>query len=146
MQMLTFLPLSEVAAIEESMRAPGYVPNTAQRRLAEEVTRFVHGDEGLAQALKTTEVRHELGELWLCALSCRVRLPLTNRHLPHWCSRLRAQALRPGASTALDAATLEAVAGDAPSATLASAQVAGVTVAELLVTVKLQPSKGAARK
>lgn len=54
--MLTFLPLSEVAALEAEMRAPGYVPNTAQRRLAEEVTRFVHGEEGLAQALKATEV------------------------------------------------------------------------------------------
>jgi len=31
------------------MAAEGYVPNTAQRRLAEEVTRFVHGEEGLAQ-------------------------------------------------------------------------------------------------
>lgn len=58
----------------------------------------------------------------------------------------RVQALRPGAATTLDAATLEAVAGDAPSATLDRAQVENVTVAELLVTVKLQPSKGAARK
>lgn len=29
-----------------------YVPNTAQRRLAEAVTEFVHGPEGLAQAVK----------------------------------------------------------------------------------------------
>ncbi len=57
LKMLTFLPLEEVQAIEASMSAPGYVPNTAQRRLAEEVTRFVHGEEGLAQALKATEVR-----------------------------------------------------------------------------------------
>jgi hypothetical protein len=56
------------------------------------------------------------------------------------------QALRPGAATALDAATLEAVAGDAPSASLGATQVVGVMVAELLVTAKLQPSKGAARK
>jgi tyrosyl-tRNA synthetase len=47
----------EVAAMEAAMAVPGYVPNTAQRRLAEEVTRFVHGEEGLAQALKATEVR-----------------------------------------------------------------------------------------
>jgi tyrosyl-tRNA synthetase len=39
------------------MSAPGYAPNTAQRRLAEEVTRFVHGQEGLQQALNATEVR-----------------------------------------------------------------------------------------
>lgn len=56
------------------------------------------------------------------------------------------QALRPGAATTLDVETLEAVAGDAPSATLPRDQVAGVTLAELMVTTKLQPSKGAARK
>lgn len=38
------------------LQSPGYVPNTAQRLLAEEVTRFVHGEEGLAQAIKATEV------------------------------------------------------------------------------------------
>lgn len=37
--------------------ASGYEPNAAQRRLAEEVTRFVHGEEGLEQARKATEVR-----------------------------------------------------------------------------------------
>ena len=31
------------------------VPNSAQKRLAEEVTRFVHGEEGLQAALKVTE-------------------------------------------------------------------------------------------
>lgn len=38
------------------------MPNTAQRRLAEEVTRFVHGEEGLQQAIKATQVG---GQLWL---------------------------------------------------------------------------------
>ena len=33
----TFLSLDEISAIEVAMAAPGYVPNTAQRRLAEEV-------------------------------------------------------------------------------------------------------------
>lgn len=56
LKMLTFLSLEEIAELEASMTAPGYVPNTVQRRLAEEVTRFVHGDEGLQQALKATEV------------------------------------------------------------------------------------------
>ncbi|KAL5710981.1 tyrosine--tRNA ligase [Ranunculus cassubicifolius] len=37
------------------MKLPGYVPNSAQKRLAEEVTRFVHGEEGLLEALKATE-------------------------------------------------------------------------------------------
>jgi tyrosyl-tRNA synthetase len=52
---LTFLDVREIAEIEEGMRQPGYRPNTAQRRLAEEVTRFVHGEEGLAQALTATQ-------------------------------------------------------------------------------------------
>ncbi|KAG2432307.1 hypothetical protein HYH02_013029 [Chlamydomonas schloesseri] len=110
LKMLTFLPLAEVEALEAAMKAPGYVPNTAQRRLAEEVTRFVHGEEGLAQAIKATE------------------------------------ALKPGAATQLDAATLETVAGDAPSASLPRAAVAGATLADVMVAIKLQPSKSAARK
>lgn len=110
LRMLTFLPLEEVAALEAAMKAPGYVPNTAQRRLAEEVTRFVHGEEGLAQAIKATE------------------------------------ALKPGAETALDAATLETVAGDAPSAALPRDKVEGATLPDVMVAVGLQPSKGAARK
>ncbi len=56
------------------------------------------------------------------------------------------QALKPGAATQLDAATLETVAGDAPSAVLPRAAVAGVPVADVMVAVKLQPSKSAARK
>lgn len=55
LKMLTFLPVSEVHAIEQAMSSTDYIPNTAQRRLAEEVTRFVHGEEGLQQALKATE-------------------------------------------------------------------------------------------
>ena len=66
------------------MSAPGYVPNTAQRRLAEEVTRFVHGPEGLQQALNATEVRdrrcHELcarltdGSSWIWFVLCHCGL------------------------------------------------------------------------
>ncbi|XP_027118036.1 tyrosine--tRNA ligase, chloroplastic/mitochondrial-like isoform X2 [Coffea eugenioides] len=55
LKMLTFLSLEEIAQLERDMDTPGYVPNTAQRRLAEEVTRFVHGQEGLDEALKATE-------------------------------------------------------------------------------------------
>ncbi|KAL4369879.1 hypothetical protein AHAS_Ahas06G0009900 [Arachis hypogaea] len=55
LKILTFLDIEEIAALEGEMKKPGYVPNTAQRRLAEEVTRFVHGDEGLTEALKATE-------------------------------------------------------------------------------------------
>ncbi|GFH26689.1 tyrosyl-tRNA synthetase, partial [Haematococcus lacustris] len=109
-QMLTFLPLEEVEAVAAAMGQTGYVPNTAQRRLAEEVTRFVHGEEGLAQALRATE------------------------------------ALRPGAETALDAASLAAVAGDVPSVALQRAEVQGMALVDLLLLTRLQPSKGAARK
>ncbi|KAF5178129.1 Tyrosine--trna ligase [Thalictrum thalictroides] len=47
--------MEEIIVLEDEMKKPGYVPNPAQRRLAEEVTRFVHGKEGLLEALKTTE-------------------------------------------------------------------------------------------
>ena len=51
LKMLTFLDLEEIREIEAGMS----VPNSAQKRLAEEVTRFVHGEEGLQAALKVTE-------------------------------------------------------------------------------------------
>ncbi len=51
LKMLTFLDLKEIAAIEAQM----HIPNFAQKRLAEEVTRIIHGDEGLEKALKATE-------------------------------------------------------------------------------------------
>ncbi len=50
--MLTFLEMEEIRKIEKKMAEE---PNSAQRRLAEEVTRFVHGEEGLQAALKVTE-------------------------------------------------------------------------------------------
>ena len=55
MKMLTFVDIVEIDAMEKSMSEEGYRPNTVQRRLAEEVTRFVHGEEGLLKALKATE-------------------------------------------------------------------------------------------
>ncbi len=51
LKMLTFLEMDEIRKIEAGM----HVPNSAQKRLAEEVTRFVHGEEGLQAALKVTE-------------------------------------------------------------------------------------------
>jgi tyrosyl-tRNA synthetase len=41
LRMLTFLPLEEIDALEQDMSKPDYVPNTAQQRLAEAVTRWV---------------------------------------------------------------------------------------------------------
>ncbi len=55
LRMLTFLELEEILSIEASMSQKDYEPNTAQKKLAAEVTRFVHGDEGLGLALKVTE-------------------------------------------------------------------------------------------
>ncbi|RVX05568.1 Tyrosine--tRNA ligase, chloroplastic/mitochondrial [Vitis vinifera] len=55
LKILTFLDMDEIMELEVKMRSPSYVPNTAQRRLAEEATRFVHGQEGLDEALKATE-------------------------------------------------------------------------------------------
>ncbi|XP_042478472.1 tyrosine--tRNA ligase, chloroplastic/mitochondrial-like [Macadamia integrifolia] len=55
LKILTFLSMEEIRELEEQMKKSGYVPNSAQRRLAEEVTRFVHGEEGLLEALKATE-------------------------------------------------------------------------------------------
>ncbi|HSX37938.1 MAG TPA: tyrosine--tRNA ligase [Chlamydiales bacterium] len=54
MKMLTFMDLEEIRSIQESMSQADYVPNSAQKRLAEEVTRFVHGEEGLKAALRVT--------------------------------------------------------------------------------------------
>ncbi|KAF9597595.1 hypothetical protein IFM89_019963 [Coptis chinensis] len=55
LRILTFLSIEEISVLEEEMKRTGYVPNSVQRKLAEEVTRFVHGEEGLLEALKATE-------------------------------------------------------------------------------------------
>ena len=55
MRMLTFMEMEEIRTYEKQMGMPGYLSNTAQKRLAEEVTRLVHKEEGLATALKVTE-------------------------------------------------------------------------------------------
>ncbi|RAL43307.1 hypothetical protein DM860_012448 [Cuscuta australis] len=55
LKILTFLSIDEIDDLKDQMVRPGYAPNTAQHRLAEEVTRFVHGQEGLDEALKATE-------------------------------------------------------------------------------------------
>lgn len=55
LKMLTFLDLSEIHSIENEMKGTSYIPNMAQKRLAEEVTRFIHGKEGLQSALIVTE-------------------------------------------------------------------------------------------
>ena len=54
MRMLTFMEMEEIRHWERAMQKPDYIPNTAQKRLAEEVTRIVHGEEGLQVALRVT--------------------------------------------------------------------------------------------
>ncbi len=55
LRMLTFLEEKELSFYEKAMKSPSYEPNLAQKKLAEELTRFVHGEEGLKSALETTE-------------------------------------------------------------------------------------------
>lgn len=55
MRLLTFMEMSEIREYEALMDRSDYVPNTAQKKLAEEITRIVHGNEGLEIALKVTQ-------------------------------------------------------------------------------------------
>ncbi|MGK5594237.1 MAG: tyrosine--tRNA ligase [Parachlamydiaceae bacterium] len=55
MRMLTFMDMDEIRQYDQEMQSSSYTPNSAQRRLAEEVTRIVHGEEGLQTAIKVTE-------------------------------------------------------------------------------------------
>ncbi len=55
MKMLTFMDISEIEDWENKMKGKSYVPNDAQKKLALEVTRIVHGQEGVDIALKATE-------------------------------------------------------------------------------------------
>lgn len=55
LRMITFVDLEEINRYESAMKLPDYVPNTAQKRLAEEVTRMIHGEEGLQTALRATK-------------------------------------------------------------------------------------------
>lgn len=54
LKLLTFLDLEEIESIERQMKSSSYLPNTAQKRLAEEVTRILHGEAGVEAALKAT--------------------------------------------------------------------------------------------
>lgn len=55
MRLLTFMDMEEIKECEAMMARPEYVANTAQKRLAEEVTKIVHGEEGLKKALRVTQ-------------------------------------------------------------------------------------------
>lgn len=55
LRMLTDVPLDEIAALDVA-RAEAAAKRESQKRLAEELTRLVHDDEGLATAQRATEI------------------------------------------------------------------------------------------
>lgn len=55
MRMLTFMEMEEIRHYERLMKKEDYIPNTAQRKLAEEVTKIVHGSDSLKVALEVTK-------------------------------------------------------------------------------------------
>lgn len=56
LKMLTFLEMGEISELEKELASGSAEPFKAQKVLAREVTRFVHGQEGLDIALKVTEL------------------------------------------------------------------------------------------
>ena len=55
MRMLTFMDMEEIKTFEKEIESGAFTPFAAQKRLAEEVTCFVHGEKALATALRVTE-------------------------------------------------------------------------------------------
>lgn len=55
LKLFTFLPLDEIAQVVEAHEAEPF-RRQGQRRLAEEATRIIHGDDGLRRAQQATEV------------------------------------------------------------------------------------------
>ena len=55
LKMLTFVEIEEIEEMEAQMEKGVLPPNAAQKRLAEEVTRFIHKEEGLSIAQKVTQ-------------------------------------------------------------------------------------------
>lgn len=55
LKMLTFLSDEEIADDEHKLQSGELPPNTLQAKLAEEVTRYVHGEEGVESALAVTK-------------------------------------------------------------------------------------------
>lgn len=55
MRMLTMMEMEEIRKWERALKEPSYVPNTAQKRLAEELTTMLHGADGLRSAQRATE-------------------------------------------------------------------------------------------
>jgi len=120
LKMMTFLDLERIAEVEAAMD-PAHPehggPNAAQKLLAEEVTRFVHGEDGLAEAREVTR-------------------GLFDAHKGK-------NANKPPTVQVLEELMQS---GSAPSAQLDQKDVLGCTVVDVLTRVGLQPSKSAARR
>lgn len=56
MKRLTMMPLEEIAFYEKGLLEGGLEPNAAQKRYAEELTRIVHGEKGVQEALESTRL------------------------------------------------------------------------------------------
>ncbi len=54
LKMLTFLPIDEISSWEKQLIAGEIPPNYLQKKLAQEVTKIVHGEEGVLIAEKVT--------------------------------------------------------------------------------------------
>ncbi len=54
MRMLTFMEMEEIRDYESKLAEGALAPNAAQKRLAEELTTLLHGEEGLAEAQVVT--------------------------------------------------------------------------------------------
>ncbi len=55
MKRLTFVAMDEIFELEAQMKSSQYTPNTAQKKLAKELTLRIHGEEAFERALKATE-------------------------------------------------------------------------------------------
>lgn len=68
LKLFTFLPLAEVESLMEQQRAnPG--KRLAHKRLAAEVTKLVHGKEGLESAKRCDQRVHVCVCVWCCYCS-----------------------------------------------------------------------------
>jgi tyrosyl-tRNA synthetase len=116
MRMLTLLPLGEVNEWQRRMEEPDYVANGAQKALASEVTKMVHGSQGLEVALKITA------------------------------DMAPGRLISSGAEGALTGAVLEELIKEIPSAAMDRKDLLGATLVDLLVTHQLVESKSEARR
>ena len=55
LKIFTFIDLEEICQLENDLNSGTLPPNAAQKLLAEEVTKFVHGEEGLSVAIRVSE-------------------------------------------------------------------------------------------